>query len=133
MMLTKYSLLPKSTSPRSNKSPIQAKTSALFWRWHGQKYRSEHTPFHVSIIYFLIWGSALPEPFPGGDGYPSPHLPSHPRSCSHQAFWICPYVPRIPAKFATLRRGAHGLRVQGLGTSRYDHPEFHNRDDKVPM
>ena len=36
MILTKYSLLPESTSSTSTKSPLQAKNSTFFWWWHGQ-------------------------------------------------------------------------------------------------
>jgi len=38
--LTVYSLLAKSTSSTSSKSPLQLENSKCFWQGHGRKYRS---------------------------------------------------------------------------------------------
>jgi len=105
MTLTENSLLPKSTSSASTKSPLQAGNLTCFWRGHGQKIplrMHQSTPFQVKIRFF--WeGDLTPSQTssPVGKGIP-PHTRHLDPLLPHQAFCIRPSVPIILARFTSL-------------------------------
>ena len=67
IILTEYSLFPKSTSSTSTKSLLQAKNATFFWQGHGQKVplrMHQNTPLQVKNSFF------------SGEGIAPPHTPS---------------------------------------------------------
>ena len=101
IILTEYSLFPKSTSSTSTKSPHRADNSTFFRQRHGQKSTTQNAPKHAissENSFFLA-------PSPVGRGTP-PHTPT---------FCIPPASPRIQARFTTLHCGWQNIIVQRSG------------------